>query len=144
MREPNGEEKCPERRKHILLVDDEPDFLYSATVALRGAGYDVTVAGSGADALKMMIDAHNGGRRYSLLLTDIVMPGMSGLDLIAEMKRREIEIPVLVVTGVSDTVLISEFGNDGCMGYIQKPFQPPDLIGLVGRFLQQTEKEVEL
>ena len=130
-----------EKRKHLLLVDDEPEFRFSAAVALRGGGYRVSTAEDGREGLAKMIMAQSNGDPFSLLLTDIRMPGMSGLELIDEMRRLGFDMPVVVATGYGDASLFEDLVDRGCPEYLDKPFEPQDLIRRVERLLEKTEKE---
>ena len=119
----------------ILLVDDEPEFRFSASVALRRAGYKVRVAASGGEALSAVLDARETGEAFALLITDIRMPGMSGTELIDAVRDAGLRIKFCVITGFSDRDLQRELGARGCVEYIEKPFEPKDLVARVGTIL---------
>lgn len=119
-------------RKKILLVDDESDFRFSASVALRKAGYDVTEAADGREALGKVLEAQGTREPYSLVVTDIRMPVMSGLELVDEMRRFEIPAPVVVITGVGDRRLAADLAARGGLDYLEKPFKPEELVARIG------------
>lgn len=122
----------------ILLVDDEPEFRFSASVALRRAGYKVRIAASGREALSALLSARESGDTFSLLITDIRMPGMSGTELIDAVRESGVRIKFCVITGFSDRDLQAELGVRGCVDYIEKPFEPKDLVERVDTILSVT------
>ena len=99
----------------ILLIDDNADVLRATSEALSARGFDVETAES-ADAVLARADRLEG---IDIVLTDVVMPGTSGLDFAREMRRRCPALPVLVATGYSDAV-----ERDGAAGFtvIRKPY----------------------
>lgn len=117
-----------EKRLHVLLVDDEPDFRFSAAVALKRAGYRVSEAGDGGEALSMILDAEDRGVPFSLLLTDVRMPGISGVDLLDELNRRGIRLPAIAITGFGEPGMYAELAVRGCLDAIEKPFEPRELV----------------
>lgn len=119
-------------RKKILLVDDEPDFLFSASVALRKAGYDVMEAGNGREALGRVLEARGASEPFSLIVTDIRMPLMSGLELVDELQRIGISVPVVAITGFGDKSLAADLEARGCVEYLEKPFKPEELVERIG------------
>lgn len=120
----------------ILLVDDEADFLFSAGILLRKEGYRVSVAHSGEEACAMIVEAEGGPEPFRLLVTDMRMPGMSGLGLIDALRERNNFIPVLAITGFGDGKLYGELSARGCTDRIEKPFEPKDLLHRVRRMLE--------
>ena len=129
------ENQFVEASKHILLVDDEPDFLFSAGIALRKAGYRVHAAVSGKEALDRVLEARNASEPFDLLVTDIRMPWMSGFELMDTLKLWGISIPLMAMTCFSDGELVGELKTRGCVELIEKPFTPDDLVSRVGHFL---------
>ena len=77
----------------ILLIEDEPDIANSIKIFIEREGYELTYALDPRKGLDIMSS-------YDLLLLDIIMPTMSGREVLAEMKKRKIEIPVIVVSAV--------------------------------------------
>ena len=100
----------------ILVVDDEQyvcDFL-EEFLAMKGYKIDITL--SGKEALAFVEN-----KNYDLMLLDILMPDMSGLQVLEKMKEKKIEVPVIVVTGVKDNKIALEAINMGAVDYITKP-----------------------
>jgi CheY-like chemotaxis protein len=124
-----------ETPKHILLVDDEPDFLFSAGFALRRAGYKVEIAENGKEALDKILEARNAREPFDLLVTDIRMPWMSGFELMDTMKLWGIRTPLIAMTCFDDGDLVGELKSRGCEVLIEKPFSPEHLVSRIGHFL---------
>jgi CheY-like chemotaxis protein len=106
----------------ILIVDDHEDTLYALESALAPLGYDLTRATSGDKALKEVLRGHVG-----LMLLDVRMPGVSGLDVVRWMKRVEQTqyIPVVLLTGFGmDTALASAAFRLGVADLVMKPIDP--------------------
>ena len=115
-------------RGTVLVVDDEPDIRYVIRIALEASGYAVTEAAHGQAALEQA-----GRSRPDLVVTDRMMPRMSGRELIERLRADEStkEIPILMISGtVGDPV-----GADALLG---KPFDPAELVALAD---QLTRKE---
>ena len=122
---------------HIVIAEDEPNTRLSLDILLRRAGYQVTMVPDGCRAY----DFINGGRDADLLLTDIQMPGMNGLDLIRGLKERDMHIPVIVFTGFGDKETIVELLREGCQEYIDKPFREEDLLSKIAKVLKKSRSE---
>ncbi|GAO39329.1 hypothetical protein SCH01S_29_00170 [Sphingomonas changbaiensis NBRC 104936] len=93
VREPDA--RAASRRARVLLVDDEEQVRFTTAESLTELGYDVVPAGSGQDAL----DAVAAGLEPDLLVTDQLMPGMTGAQLAMELRRRMPTLPVLMISG---------------------------------------------
>ena len=127
--------------KHILVVDDEREFQFSAEIALRRAGYRAEVAGDGMEALAKFAESEQRKDPFDLVVLDIRMPGMSGVELMDEMSRRGIFVPVFVMTCFVEKGLARELNARGCLDVIEKPFPPQELVSriadLFSRFQDQ-------
>jgi len=119
------------RRCRILLVDDDLDVRAATGLLLREAGHTITEVGSGADALSAC-DGSDG--RFDLLLADVAMPGMNGLELAAQMRKAWAGIPILFVTGYLDERL---FPLDTQELVLSKPFRLQDLEAAIARAVDQ-------
>lgn len=106
--------------ERVLVVDDDEALLNLMALALRRRGYQVEQAADGFNALKILASQPP----FSVLLTDIMMPGMSGLELLREAKKLDRHIEVVVVTAVPDLdTAISALRADGAYDYLLKPFE---------------------
>ena len=113
----------------ILVVDDEPLVLNMFSAILRSRGYSVVDAASGGEALSKF-DANSSEIR--LLVTDIVMPRMNGIELATEVKRRAPHLKVLYVSGYALSTLASQgFPVGRIEVFLQKPFTPAILANRV-------------
>ena len=127
--------------KHILLADDESGFRFAASVALRVAGYRVTVARDGREALQRLADAQAIGVPVDLLVTDQQMPGMTGTELIAALHDLGLDVPVAIVTGFGEPPSPPVFVDGGFRGVIEKPLAPGDLVAFLGRIFAASHEE---
>ena len=111
---------------HILIVDDEDRLLRILRLGLRNAGFNVTTAGSGEEALDILLKKDIG-----LLLTDIRLGGMSGVDLIYELERLDVQLPIIVMTAHADVDTAVKSLKHGANDYIQKPFTVEEVEKLI-------------
>ncbi len=118
----------------ILLVEDEDAVRTLLERVLKGYGYDVTGAASGLAAL----DAHSRAEvPFDLLLTDVVMPEMGGLELARVMQEREPALPVLYMTGYFDVRTLDTLGLSVEERVLLKPFTPMQLVARVQELLSK-------
>jgi len=117
-------------RPKVLVVDDEASIRDLLSRALALADYDVDVVASGQAALEQM--RHSG---YSLLITDLKMPGLDGLSVITAARRVDSKLPVIVITGYSSESSAIEAANIGVSGYLTSPFKVPKILELASRAL---------
>jgi len=106
----------------VLAVDDDPLTLKFLSRVLTGAGYEVVRAASGPEALKACA-----GRAFDVALVDIVMPGMSGLQLLRELKRRDPAIDVLMMTAHPEVRTAVEAFKETAFDYLSKPLNIDEL-----------------
>jgi CheY-like chemotaxis protein len=102
--------------KRVLLVDDEPELTDIVREYLRDT-YDVVVANSGEDALAAVR-----GQRPDVVFLDISMPGLSGIDVLKELRRNDTTLPVIMVTVNTDIEVVQECLRQGAFAYVPKPF----------------------
>lgn len=118
----------------ILLADDEPRLADVLGVALEQAGYRVLMAANGQEALRFLET-----ETVHMLLTDIRMPGMSGAELMAEVKRRHPQLPVVVMTAYSSVKDAVQLIKEGAFDYLGKPFEIDDLERVVKNALRLSD-----
>src|SRR6185436_257681 len=119
----------------ILIVDDEQFVRDLLEKVLRRRGYEVTVAGDAEQALRVLASGD-----FDLLLTDVVMPGMDGFDLLRRVKGAYPTIKVVVLTGYARKQSISDFLLYGADDYLSKPFQVHELVAAVDRVTGAAER----
>ena len=124
-------------KKHILVVDDEQNMLLAIQFILEVANYKVTTAQNGQEALNRVLEAKNSGNEIELLILDIQMPCLTGIELIDELNRLDINIPILVITGYGNNRLAIELMRKGCSEYLDKPFDDEELIRRIAMLLEK-------
>ncbi len=117
---------------HILVVDDESAIRYSITKTLQRVGYQVDSATSGEEALDML-----GRKRYDVVLTDIRMPGISGVDLLARIKEQAPDAIVILLTGYASLDTAVESLRLGAHDYLIKPSSSQDIRESVARGIER-------
>jgi len=118
--------------KLILFVDDSPTIRSSVSFCLRNAGYKVTEAMDGLDALEKLKSIKKEGQSLSLIITDINMPQMDGITFISKVKETEFKfVPILVLSTEGDESEIEKGRDAGAAGWLLKPFQPEQLLWAV-------------
>jgi DNA-binding NtrC family response regulator len=122
------------QRKSILVVDDERSQREILEMILSGEGYDVTTASSGEAALRFVQE-----RRFDLVLTDLKMTGMSGLELLERLVAFDKSIMVILLTAHGTIDSAFEAKELGAFAYLQKPYDREKLLETVGRALQKLE-----
>ena len=126
-------ETASPRKKRILLIDDDPSLLAYATFHLSLAGYQVSEARDGCEALQQIEECQIRSDRFDLLVTDIQMPGMSGVALLRQLRVQKIYVPVLIVTGFLDAASFRELQQMKYLDILVKPFKPDELIQYIER-----------
>jgi DNA-binding response OmpR family regulator len=124
------------RKKHILVVDNEQHMANSITYVLRMEDYLVSTANHGKEALEIISASIQAEQEIDLIITDLWMPELSGLDLLKELKKLKIKIPALIITATDGKILKKELNQLGCSEYIKKPFDDRNLLEKVGYILQ--------
>ncbi len=117
--------------ERILIVDDEKNYLLVLSALLGGEGYEVMTAPSGARALALVEEDEP-----DLVITDMRMPRMSGVQLIQELKERLPDLPVIVMTAFGTVENAVEAMKAGAIDYITKPFENQELLMTVERALK--------
>jgi two-component system response regulator FixJ len=118
----------------IHVVDDDAAVRDSLRFMLEAADLGVRTYDSGAALLERLADLERG-----CIITDVRMPGMSGLELIARLKQGGSVHPVIVLTGHADVALAVEAMKAGVVDFIEKPFNDEALLGAVGAALERGE-----
>lgn len=110
----------------IHIVDDDPAVRDSLAFVLGTAGWEVRSYQSGAELLQRV-----GALEPGLIITDVRMPGMSGLELIEKLKELEVRHPVIVLTGHADVSMAVEAMKSGVVDFLEKPFDDEALLAAV-------------
>lgn len=118
----------------ILIVDDEPQMLIAMNETLKRTGFSVATAGSGVEAIERLKND-----QYRLVITDLRMPVVTGLDLLKEVKCRSPRTQVVLVTAHGTVHNAVEAMKMGAFDYLLKPFSSEDLQGVVARAIRKNE-----
>ena len=111
--------------KQILVAEDEGRTRRSIATVLESAGFSVQEAGNGKEAMDILLNSNN---RIDLLLTDIVMPEMTGIELIYKIRKNFRILPIVVITAYRDKDLSDNLSRLRCSRIIDKPFEPDMLL----------------
>ncbi len=119
-------------RRSVLMVDDSPSMRQLVRSTLEGAGFEVIEKVDGVEALD-----YAQGKGADLVLTDINMPNMDGIELVGELRSlpQYKFVPILVLTTESDGDMKMRGKQAGATGWIVKPFDPGQLIATINRVL---------
>ncbi|RPJ56335.1 MAG: response regulator [Acidobacteria bacterium] len=129
MAKPNHQLREPAR---ILIVDDEPSVCRSIEKVLHRAGYQTVTTLSASAAL----DALQANQDFSLIITDLMMPQVNGIELLKIARTNWPSVPVLVITGYASIASAVEAMQLGAANYLAKPFTPEELEDAVRRALR--------
>lgn len=126
----------------ILVVDDEEDIRMSVRTVLTKKGYEVDTAVDGQDALNKIAEA-----TYDLVVLDILMPHVDGIQALSRLRNAGLDIPVLMLTALDDDRHILESYRSGANHYMVKPFSTKKLVAasryLVGDFTEKERPDIE-
>lgn len=115
-----------ESKFRLLLVDDEEQFRQTLGKRLKEYGYDVDGVGTGMDALEVL-----GKQPVDVVVLDIRMPGLSGLETLAEVRKRNLGVEVILLTGHSDVPSAIEGMRLGAFDYLMKPHDFQSLLAKI-------------
>lgn len=117
--------------KNILAVDDSEPMRKMVELVLKSAGYAVTLAVDGVDGVAKFRSG-----RFDLIVTDINMPNMHGVELIKEIRKLNPDIPILALTTESEDQMRKKGAEAGADGWIVKPFRPAQFLDIVRQVLE--------
>ena len=126
----------------ILVVEDEAPVRAVTRQLLERNGYTVLEAPDGPSALAL-VDGEAGGRHIDLLLTDVIMPGMSGRELAAQLNERRPNVRVLFMSGYTDDAVVRHGMLEPGLAYLEKPFRPTALLRKVRGVLRETDPQTQ-
>jgi two-component system, cell cycle sensor histidine kinase and response regulator CckA len=114
------------RRGEILAIDDEPALRLLIRTGLESAGFRVVVAASGQDGLSQF---DRPKQRFDAAIVDLTLPDLRGQELITQLKSRQAELPIVVISGYSEEELGDWYQRFSNTTFLQKPFTVPELVG---------------
>ncbi len=126
--------------KKVLVVDDEIHIVHVVAIKLRNNGYEVVMAGNGAEAFELACE-----EKPDIIVTDYQMPVMSGLEFVGKLRNSEAtrDIPVIMLTARSFAVDDKQKKDLGISQCVSKPFSPKELLENIEDILYQRELVVD-
>ena len=122
----------------ILVIDDDKVIQEGCNRILTGEGYDVETAFTGQEGLKKMEE-----ETYDLVITDLKMPDISGMEVLKKIKNNDPDIGVIMITGYSTAETAVEAIKLGAFDYLPKPFTPDELISVVNKAIEEEKVLIE-
>ncbi|MEC4675382.1 MAG: response regulator [Nitrospirota bacterium] len=119
----------------VLVIDDEDIVRTSCSRALTPEGYEVKMARNGFDGLKMIEE-----EEFNLVLTDLKMPDMDGIEVLGKIKEEWPGIEVIIITGYQTVDTAVKAIKLGAFDYIEKPFTPDALVSAVRNAFEQKKR----
>ena len=123
-------------RRRLLLVEDDPTLRQALTFNLTREGYDVAAVGDGEAALHA---ARN--ERLDLVLLDVMLPGMSGVEVLRTLRRDGVTTPVIILSAKGDEIDRVVGLKIGADDYVAKPFSRPELLARIEAVLRRQRRE---
>jgi len=118
-------------KPRVLVIDDEPMIRLAVADALRDEGFETLAAENGKEGLELLKQAEVG-----IVVTDLKLPDMNGLDILKESKARDETIEVIIITAYGSVDSAVEAMKNGAFDYLTKPFPTEELILIMGRLLE--------
>jgi DNA-binding NtrC family response regulator len=126
------------RKAHLLLVDDDPNTLASLSRAFRLAGHEATVCDNAARAVELLR-----AETFDLILSDVVMPGRSGLELLEDLKKAGVKTPIILISGQANIEMAVKATKLGALDFLEKPLSTDKLLLTVENALRLSRLEDE-
>jgi DNA-binding response OmpR family regulator len=114
----------------VLVVEDDRDISNMLSALLAHNGYESCVACSGGEAVALL-ERERGSSRFDLILLDLMLPELGGLEVLRELRAAGIDTPVIVLTAVTDKDSVVALLNAGANDYLTKPFDNDELLARV-------------
>jgi DNA-binding NtrC family response regulator len=126
------------RKAHLLLVDDDPNTLASLSRAFRLAGHEATVCDNATRAVELLRT-----ETFDLILSDVVMPGRSGLELLEDLKKAGVKTPIILISGQANIEMAVKATKLGALDFLEKPLSTDKLLLTVENALRLSRLEDE-
>jgi DNA-binding NtrC family response regulator len=126
------------RKAHLLLIDDDPNTLASLSRAFRLAGHEATVCDNANRAVELLQSHH-----FDLILSDVVMPNKTGMELLEELKRSGLQTPIVLVSGQANIEMAVKATRLGALDFLEKPLSTDKLLLTVENALRLSRLETE-
>ena len=122
----------------ILVIDDEQGILETLRILLKNEGFDVTTAQGGKAGLEQLK-----GSAPDIVLTDVKMPGVTGIEILSAVRSQDPETPVILMTAQASLQSAIQAVNEGAFYYIQKPFSNDDMVAICRRAAEHRRLRAE-
>ncbi|HEV3374106.1 MAG TPA: sigma-54 dependent transcriptional regulator [Candidatus Acidoferrum sp.] len=126
------------RKAHLLLVDDDPNTLASLSRAFRLAGHEATVCDNAGRAAELLRT-----EAFDLILSDVVMPGKSGLELLEDLRAAGVKTPIVLISGQANIEMAVKATKLGALDFLEKPLSTEKLLVTVENALRLSRLEEE-
>jgi DNA-binding NtrC family response regulator len=126
------------RKAHLLLVDDDPNTLASLSRAFRLAGHEATVCDNAARAAELIRT-----ESFDVILSDVVMPGKSGVELLEDLKKAGVKTPIVLISGQANIEMAVKATKLGALDFLEKPISTDKLLVTVENALRLSRLEDE-
>src|SRR5258708_3578710 len=126
------------RKAHLLLVDDDPNTLASLSRAFRLAGHEAMVCDNAARAVELIRT-----ETFDLILSDVVMPGRTGLELLEDLKNAGVKVPIILISGQANIEMAVKATKLGALDFLEKPISTDKLLVTVENALRLSRLEEE-
>lgn len=126
------------RKAHLLLIDDDPNTLASLARAFRLAGHEATVCDNAMRAVELVRSEH-----FDLILSDVVMPGKTGMELLEELKKAGVQTPIVLISGQANIEMAVKATRLGALDFLEKPLSTDKLLLTVENALKLSRLEDE-
>lgn len=130
--------RTPDVRPTVLVVDDESGILESLRILLRTEGFEPSLAHGGKKGLEALAET-----KPDIVLTDIRMPGATGVEILAAARQNDPDVPVILMTAQATLQSAMQAVNEGAFYYIQKPFRNDELIAILRRAAEHRQLRME-
>jgi two-component system response regulator AtoC len=125
--------------RRILVADDDPDIRILLKTFLEDEGYTVSEAANGQDAL----DGVRSGS-YDLVLLDMRLPGMTGMDVLKQLREKQGDVPVILITAYGSPNIAIQASSLGAYSFITKPFELDDVLLTISRYFERQQLKEEV
>jgi len=126
------------RKAHLLIVDDDPNTLASLSRAFRLEGHDATVCDNATRAVELLRT-----ETFDLILSDVVMPGKNGLELLEDLKKSGLKTPIVLISGQANIEMAVKATKLGALDFLEKPLSTDKLLVTVENALRLARLEEE-
>ncbi len=125
--------------RHALIVDDEEHTLLALSLVLKKVGWKVTTFSDGESALDRVLELNASPNPFDLIVIDIEMPDMNGVEFIEIIERLGLSIPIVVISGYDARGLLAKRLRYGRIWFMEKPFEPDDFVSKIESVIEQVD-----